>query len=98
GAIDAFRLHELIDRGVARMSMGLRQRLRLAMTFLPAPEVVLLDEPLTSLDAQGCELLLAAAAGVMARGGLILWCSPEEQPGAWFDARFTLEHGTVMPA
>jgi ABC-type multidrug transport system ATPase subunit len=37
------------------MSMGQRQRLRIAMTFLPEPEVVLLDEPLTSLDSEGVE-------------------------------------------
>ena len=33
--------------------MGQRQRLRIAMTFLPDPEVVLLDEPLTSLGHGG---------------------------------------------
>ena len=52
-AIETFDLEELAERRVDRMSMGQRQRLRIAMTFLPEPEVVLLDEPLTSLDSEG---------------------------------------------
>ena len=42
------------------MSMGQRQRLRLAMTLLASPRLLLLDEPLTSLDADGAGLLFAA--------------------------------------
>jgi ABC-type multidrug transport system fused ATPase/permease subunit len=48
------------------MSMGQRQRLRIAMTFLPRPEVVHLDEPLTSLDEEGTALLQAAVEEVLA--------------------------------
>ena len=62
-AIDTFDLGELADRRVDRMSMGQRQRLRIAMTFLTEPEVVLLDEPLTSLDAEGAAILGRADRG-----------------------------------
>ena len=40
-AVASFELGELVDRRVDRMSMGQRQRLRIAMTFLAEPEVVL---------------------------------------------------------
>jgi ABC-2 type transport system ATP-binding protein len=97
--IDTFDLPQLAERRVDRMSMGQRQRLRIAMTFLPSPEVVLLDEPLTSLDEEGTELLRQAVAGVSARGGAILWCSPnEEHFQGSFDARWTLEHGRLNAA
>ena len=98
-AIDAFDLVELADRRVDRMSMGQRQRLRIAMTFLPDPETVLLDEPLTSLDAEGTALLLYAIDNVLAREGAVLWCSPSgERLDRTFDARWVIERGKLLPA
>lgn len=96
-ALTDFDLHELADRRVDRLSMGQRQRLRIAMTFLPEPEVALLDEPLTSLDGEGGELLEVAIEGLLARDGAVLWCSPSgEQLDIEFDARFTIEHGRLV--
>jgi len=97
--IETFELGELSERRVDRMSMGQRQRLRIAMTFLFHPEVVLLDEPLTSLDEEGGALLQAAVAEVLARDGAILWCSPSgEHPDMTFDARWTIERGRLLAA
>jgi ABC-2 type transport system ATP-binding protein len=98
-AIGAFDLSELAGRRVDRMSMGQRQRLRIAMTFLPHPEVVLLDEPLTSLDEEGTALLRTAVEEVLAREGAVLWCSPSgEHLDMAFDARWTIEHGRLVAA
>jgi ABC-2 type transport system ATP-binding protein len=98
-AIDTFELRELSDRRVDRMSMGQRQRLRIAMTFLPRPEVVLLDEPLTSLDEGGATLLERAVEGVLSRDGAALWCSPSgEHLEMAFDARLTIERGRLEVA
>lgn len=98
-ALDEFDLRELSDRRVDRMSMGQRQRMRLAMTFLPDPEIVLVDEPLTSLDAEGGELLTAAIERLMARGGSLLWCSPSgEHVEQEFEARWMLEEGKLVEA
>lgn len=98
-ALDAFALEELADRRVDRISMGQRQRLRIAMTFLPRPEVVLLDEPLTSLDGDGAELLRAAIDELLARGGAALWCSPSgERLDMRFDARWVLAGGRLVDA
>jgi ABC-2 type transport system ATP-binding protein len=95
-AIDTFELSELADRRVDRLSMGQRQRLRIAMTFLPSPEVVLLDEPLTSLDAEGAAVLNRAIEDTIARHGAVLWCSPSgEQLDQSFDARWMLEDGRL---
>jgi ABC-2 type transport system ATP-binding protein len=95
-AIDTFQLRDLADRRVDRMSMGQRQRLRIAMTFLPSPEVVLLDEPLTSLDEEGTALLEKAVQEVLSRDGAALWCSPSgEHLQMTFDAHWTIEHGRL---
>lgn len=97
--IDAFDLGALAEQRVDRMSMGQRQRLRIAMTFLPEPEVVLLDEPLTSLDTEGAVLLEQAIDQLIAREGAVLWCSPSgESLDMDFDARWTLEHGRLQAA
>jgi ABC-2 type transport system ATP-binding protein len=99
GAIATFELGDLAERRVDRMSMGQRQRLRIAMTFLTRPEIVLLDEPLTSLDAEGAALLQAAIDDVLARDGAVLWCSPSgERVDAQFDARWTIERGRLVAA
>jgi ABC-2 type transport system ATP-binding protein len=99
GAIETFDLQDLAERRVDRMSMGQRQRLRIAMTFLPQPEVVLLDEPLTSLDGEGAELLQVAVDELIARDGAVLWCSPSgEHLDMDFDSRWTIEHGRLVAA
>ncbi len=98
-AIETFDLGELAERRVDRMSMGQRQRLRIAMTFLTSPEVVLLDEPLTSLDSEGSVLIQAAVADVLARDGAVLWCSPSgEHLEMSFDAHWVLERGRLVAA
>lgn len=96
-ALDAFAMRELADRRVDRMSMGQRQRLRIAMTFMGKPEVVLLDEPLTSLDADGAAILDRAVGELLARHGTLLWCSPSgESLEREFDARLLLERGKLV--
>lgn len=94
--IGRFELCELAERRVDRLSMGQRQRLRLAMTFLPEPETVLLDEPLTSLDSEGTLLLERAIGALLDRGGALLWCSPSgDHPELSFDADWVLERGRL---
>ena len=98
-AIASFDLEDLAERRVDRMSMGQRQRLRIAMTFLPRPEVVLLDEPLTSLDSEGTLLIQGAIAEVLEREGAVLWCSPSgEHLDMTFDSHWMLEQGRLVRA
>jgi ABC-2 type transport system ATP-binding protein len=98
-AIEVFNLRELADRRVDRMSMGQRQRLRIAMTFLPHPDVVMLDEPLTSLDGEGAEILYAAIERVLDKGGAVLWCSPAGEHLEYeFDRTYMLDEGKLVAA
>ena len=86
-----FRIDDLAGNRVDRLSMGQRQRVRLAMTFLHYPTMIFLDEPTTSLDAAGIEQIDAILARLLARGGSVLVVSPE--PG---DA--ARERGWVLEA
>lgn len=95
--IDAFDLREIAERRVDRLSMGQRQRVRIAMTWLPEPETVLLDEPLTSLDAEGALVLDQAIDRLLGRGGALLWCSPSgDHPELDFDADWILDRGKLV--
>lgn len=49
-AVDAFGLEALLERRPASLSGGERQRCALARTLLSRPRLMLLDEPLASLD------------------------------------------------
>ena len=72
-----FDLAEIGELRVDRLSMGQRQRVRLALAFLHAPMLVLLDEPATSLDTSALELLRGAVDDVVRRGGMCLAVAPE---------------------
>jgi ABC-2 type transport system ATP-binding protein len=91
-----FNLEEIDGRRVDRLSMGQRQRLRLAMVMLRAPRLLLLDEPSNSLDAEGVAILHAAVADVTRGGGAVLWCSPTgERHTLPFDRRLHLADGRL---
>jgi heme ABC exporter ATP-binding subunit CcmA len=97
--IDAFELGALADRRVDRLSMGQRQRVRLAGALLHDPSVVLLDEPANSLDAEGTAVLVAELARLVERGGAVLWAAPfDDGDGFPFDVRLTVRDGRVERA
>jgi ABC-2 type transport system ATP-binding protein len=94
-----FSLAELCGRRVDRLSMGQRQRLRIALAFLHEPDLVLLDEPRTSLDDEGAELLRHAIRDLTARGGAALLCVPSgEDAGVDLDRVLVVRDGGIYPA
>jgi ABC-2 type transport system ATP-binding protein len=93
-SLERFGLEEFAERRVDRMSMGQRQRIRLAMAFLHEPQVLLLDEPRNSLDDDGYRLLNEQIKQAANRGASILWCSPRgEDRVIECDASYTLIQG-----
>jgi ABC-2 type transport system ATP-binding protein len=95
--IDGMELGDLADHRADRMSMGQRQRLRIAMVFMHDPEVVFLDEPLNSLDQNGAELLGGELDRLKKRGGAALWCSPgTESHSIPVDVELRLESGRLV--
>jgi ABC-2 type transport system ATP-binding protein len=97
-SVARFGLQELASRRVDRLSMGQRQRVRLAAAFLHEPELVLLDEPHTSLDSDGIDVLRAALHEVRDRGGSVIWCSPTPDDSMDFDRALEVRDGLVAQA
>lgn len=96
--VDAFDLRPLERRRVDRLSMGQRQRVRLAGAFVHDPRVVLLDEPGNSLDEHGLELLAVEVHRLCREGGAAVWCSPVagHRDTPQFDRWLTLSTGRLV--
>lgn len=95
--LEALDLGPLADRRVDRLSMGQRQRIRLAGAFLHDPEIVMLDEPANSLDEDGVGVLAKEVDRVRRAGGAAIWCAPsgEGDTPIHFDVRLMLREGRL---
>jgi ABC-type multidrug transport system ATPase subunit len=95
--VDDFALDELRGKRVDRLSSGQRQRLRLALGFLHDPDVILLDEPGTSLDEPARRLLEGALQRACGRGTAALVCSPSRSAeGLRLDRSFVVRDGLLV--
>jgi heme exporter protein A len=77
-ALAAVGLGGFADRSVRRLSAGQKRRLSLARLYLFPATLWLLDEPGTSLDRQGMDVLRIAIEGHRAHGGIAIVASHEE--------------------
>ena len=66
--LERFGLWEVRGERVGSFSRGMTQRLALCRALLHEPDLLILDEPFSALDAEGAELLDAPARRARRRG------------------------------
>ncbi len=74
-ALQAVKLHDVIDRRVATFSRGMRQRLGIAEIVMKRAEVAILDEPTSGLDPHSTFELLEMIRGLKRSGVAVLLSS-----------------------
>jgi ABC-2 type transport system ATP-binding protein len=68
-------LLERADEPIGGFSRGMRQKAAIACALLPRPSLLVLDEPLTGLDAPTTLVVKALLRGWADRGGAVLYTS-----------------------
>ncbi len=74
-ALDALGVGQWADRSCGLLSMGQRRRVALARLLLTSAKLWLLDEPLTSLDVGGVELVAGLLHAHLQRGGIAVFAT-----------------------
>ncbi|HXY56561.1 MAG TPA: ABC transporter ATP-binding protein [Nitrososphaerales archaeon] len=70
---DAFEVASTFDSAIATLSMGTKQKIAIIAALLHQPPVLLLDEPLNSLDARSSRILKELLSLHVQRGGAVLF-------------------------
>ncbi|TRZ98563.1 MAG: ABC transporter ATP-binding protein [Deltaproteobacteria bacterium] len=97
-ALETVGLEGFRERDARELSGGEAQRVAMARALAPAPEVLLLDEPLANIDRETAGLLEAVIASLPSRGTTVVMTTHDPDPPARHSGgSIVLDHGKVAP-
>lgn len=70
--LEQLRLHDKLERRLGDLSGGERQRLMLLCSLLPEPSLLIVDEPMSGLDAAGRDETIGLLTDYRNAGGTII--------------------------
>jgi heme ABC exporter ATP-binding subunit CcmA len=96
-ALHATGLDPDLNRPISQYSQGMRQRASLARVLLPQPQLLLLDEPFSNLDAASAQQMLTVLAGLRDQGRTIVLTTHQRDLAAPLaDAFITMHAGMIV--
>ena len=99
--LSAIGIGELAGRAFGQLSTGERRRVQIARALMPAPDLLILDEPGASLDLGAREALVRDLAGLAAAptpSAIVLVTHHVEEIPAGFGHALVLSAGQVVAA
>lgn len=98
-AMETVGLEPKNRKRVGKYSLGMRQRLAIAQAIMEEPEILILDEPMNSLDNAGVQEM-RQLFGAMARQGktILLTSHNHEDIEALCAAVYEMDHGVLSTA
>ncbi|MBX2819098.1 MAG: ABC transporter ATP-binding protein [Rhodothermaceae bacterium] len=76
---------------VKTYSSGMKQRLKLGVSILTNPPLLLLDEPTTTLDLAGIDIVRKVMKNQVDRGGLLIMATNNPEEVSWCDSSLSIE-------
>jgi heme exporter protein A len=86
-ALDLLGIGDLADQACSQLSMGQRRRVALARLLLSQARLWFLDEPLTSLDADGAQRVAGLVHSHLQQGGMAVFATHQPLPHAGLKPR-----------
>ncbi len=91
-ALDVVNMTQLADRHIANLSGGQQQRVFLARAIAQQPELLLLDEPTTGVDAETERALARVVRDLVGAGLPVMMTTHDlDNVNAWFDRLMVLD-------
>ncbi|TCN44477.1 ABC-2 type transport system ATP-binding protein [Kribbella orskensis] len=95
-ALDRAGIADLADRKMKGLSGGQKQRVRFAMTIIPQPDLIVLDEPTTGMDVESRRDFWASMHAETARGRTVLFATHYlEEADAYADRVVLMRDGRI---
>ncbi len=70
-----FDLSSVIDRRISTFSKGMQQKVLIVSSLIHDPDLIVLDEPLSGLDANSAVMVKEILAGLAGEGKTVFYCS-----------------------
>lgn len=95
-SINRVGLDDAKNKKYKKYSLGMKQRLGIAAAVMESPDIILLDEPTNSLDADGVEMVKRIVKEEKARGAtIVISCHDATVLNEISDVIYTIESGKI---